>query len=130
VVPSDGTTSFSLWDVADPETLLQWLGDNLGGDCITQLHEVQEDFTWGLSLELARMRAAERVSWLACGIWRLLCSTMPLASAARGDLHASLTWPARPAAPVLLCRSWTAACQPSACLVRPRARRLVCWRQA
>lgn len=40
VVPSDGTTSVSLWDTLDPGALQQWLNENLGGDCTTQLHEV------------------------------------------------------------------------------------------
>jgi hypothetical protein len=30
------------------------------------LLQVQEDFTWGLSLELARMRATEKVSSSCC----------------------------------------------------------------
>eukprot|EP00879_Flechtneria_rotunda_P001693 GHRR01001854.1.p1 GENE.GHRR01001854.1~~GHRR01001854.1.p1 ORF type:complete len:288 (+),score=133.51 GHRR01001854.1:102-965(+) len=60
VIPSDGVTSVSLWDTTDSAALQEWLADNLG-DCSTDLHEVQEDFTYGLSLELARMRAAEKV---------------------------------------------------------------------
>lgn len=61
VLPSDGETSISMWDTQDPQSLHEWLNDNLGADCTTTLHEVQEDFTWGLSLDLARMRAADRV---------------------------------------------------------------------
>ncbi|KAF6261745.1 hypothetical protein COO60DRAFT_734763 [Scenedesmus sp. NREL 46B-D3] len=62
VVPSDGITSVSMWDTVDPAGLQEWLTENLGSDCRTELHEVQEDFTWGLSLELARMRATEKVT--------------------------------------------------------------------
>eukprot|EP00775_Hariotina_reticulata_P013239 gene13239-13369_t len=85
VLPSDGVTSVSLWDTEDPTGLQDWLNENLGGDCTTELHEnwklfqmhfwaskcvsglpnafqVQEDFTFGLSLELARVRAAEKVA--------------------------------------------------------------------
>ncbi|WIA40123.1 hypothetical protein OEZ86_013525 [Tetradesmus obliquus] len=62
VIPSDGITSVSLWDTADPASLQEWLAENLGSDCRSELHEVQEDFTWGMSLELARMRATEKVT--------------------------------------------------------------------
>jgi hypothetical protein len=37
VIPSDGLTSVSLWDTTDPEALRQWLDENLGSDCITQV---------------------------------------------------------------------------------------------
>lgn len=41
VLPSDGETSVSLWDTQDSQALLEWLQDNLGGDCTTVLHEVR-----------------------------------------------------------------------------------------
>lgn len=40
VLPSDGVTSASLWDTDDPAGLQEWLNENLGGDCTTELHEV------------------------------------------------------------------------------------------
>jgi hypothetical protein len=40
VVPSDGLTSVSLWDTVDPAGLQEWLAENLGSDCRTELHEV------------------------------------------------------------------------------------------
>ncbi|KAI8471681.1 MAG: hypothetical protein J3K34DRAFT_506016 [Monoraphidium minutum] len=62
VIPSDGLTSVSLWDTSSPEVLRQWLDENLGGDCISQVLEVQEEFTFGCALELARSRGADRVA--------------------------------------------------------------------
>jgi hypothetical protein len=40
-VPSDGITSVSLWDTVDPAGLQEWLAENLGSDCRTELHEVR-----------------------------------------------------------------------------------------
>jgi hypothetical protein len=65
VLPSNGENSISLWDTQDPQALHEWLNDNLGADCTTVLSEVQEDFCFGLSLDLARMRAADKV----CSVW-------------------------------------------------------------
>lgn len=62
VVPSDGLVSVSLWDTADPNALKEWLEENLGSDCISHVCEVQEEFTYGVSLELARARGADRVA--------------------------------------------------------------------
>eukprot|EP00877_Chromochloris_zofingiensis_P013878 jgi/Chrzof1/8744/Cz03g22220.t1 len=61
VVPSDGNISISLWDVEDIAALKEWLDENLGTDCVSEIFEVQEEFTYGLSLELVRARAAEKV---------------------------------------------------------------------
>ncbi|GBF87757.1 hypothetical protein Rsub_00468 [Raphidocelis subcapitata] len=62
VIPTDGLISVSLWDVADPDALKAWLDENLGSDCINQVSEVQEEFTFGVALELARQRGADRVA--------------------------------------------------------------------
>lgn len=88
VLPSDGETSLSLWDTQDPQGLHEWLSDNLGSDCTTVLHEVQEDFTYGLSLDLARMRAADRV---ADGGMKLTGALGETTSKAAGVLAAGVT---------------------------------------
>lgn len=62
VLPSGGLISVSLWDVDDPESLKAWLDENLGQDCANEVNEVQEAFTFGVALELARARAAEKMT--------------------------------------------------------------------
>lgn len=65
IVPSDGLTSVSLWDLApttDAAQLKEWLDNNLGGDGTSEVHGVAEDFTYGVMLEVGRVRAAERVA--------------------------------------------------------------------
>jgi hypothetical protein len=60
IIPSDGRESVSLWDAAAAAPLQAWLSSNLGPDAIVQVYGVEEDFCVGVSLELARARAAER----------------------------------------------------------------------
>lgn len=37
VLPSDGLISVSLWDTTDADALKNWLDENLGSDCISQV---------------------------------------------------------------------------------------------
>lgn len=62
VLPTSSTVSVSLWDAPSPEVLLTWLNENLQYDATHDVHEVQEEFIWGLSFELARVRAADKVA--------------------------------------------------------------------
>jgi len=62
IIPSAGLTSFSLWDCEDPAVLKAWLDENLGVDCQTELAEVEEEFTYGIAMELASARATEKVA--------------------------------------------------------------------
>jgi hypothetical protein len=39
VVPSDGLISVSLWDTQDPDALKEWLDENLGGDCVSEISQ-------------------------------------------------------------------------------------------
>jgi hypothetical protein len=67
VIPSGGLQSISLWDIPDTlealDALKSWLDSSLGNDCTSEVSEVPEDFTYGLSIELARVRAGDQVSW-------------------------------------------------------------------
>lgn len=87
VLPSDGENSISLWDTQDPQALHEWLNDNLGADCTTVLSEVQEDFCFGLSLDLARMRAADKV----CSVWGRGWQGLQVAALCIGGSPASLS---------------------------------------
>eukprot|EP00884_Botryococcus_braunii_P019910 jgi/Botrbrau1/6602/Bobra.0189s0029.1 len=62
VFPTNGLRSTSLWDVSDLETLQSWLDEFLEVDCTNEVHAVQEDFAYGISAELTRMRTAEKVN--------------------------------------------------------------------
>lgn len=62
VLPTSGLQSTSLWDAPCIEALQVWLDENLGVDCKSEVFEVQEDFTYGVSLELARVRAGEKIA--------------------------------------------------------------------
>eukprot|EP01026_Neomeris_dumetosa_P024148 TRINITY_DN201_c0_g1_i4.p1 TRINITY_DN201_c0_g1~~TRINITY_DN201_c0_g1_i4.p1 ORF type:complete len:236 (-),score=34.47 TRINITY_DN201_c0_g1_i4:310-1017(-) len=62
VLPTTGQTSISVWDVPSVETLQMWLDGVLGSYCKNEVIEVQEDFVYGLSVELARQRTTEKVS--------------------------------------------------------------------
>ncbi|EIE19408.1 hypothetical protein COCSUDRAFT_67882 [Coccomyxa subellipsoidea C-169] len=62
VFPTSGLRSTSLWDTTDIETLQLWLDEFLDADCTNEVFEVQEDFAFGISAELTRLRTAEKVS--------------------------------------------------------------------
>eukprot|EP00667_Euglena_gracilis_P027525 EG_transcript_34130 len=62
LVPTSGTESTSIWDVPDLESLQAWLDENLSDDATHSLYPVQEDFTYGLALELTKARNAEIVA--------------------------------------------------------------------
>jgi hypothetical protein len=77
VIPSGGLQSVSLWDIPDTlealDSLKEWLDSNLGNDCASEVSEVPEDFTYGLSVELARVRASDQVRRMDI---RLHCLTL------------------------------------------------------
>lgn len=60
VFPTSGSKSVSVWEAPSMDELKAWLDQNLGSDCTSEVSELQEDFTYGISVELARARAAER----------------------------------------------------------------------
>jgi hypothetical protein len=62
VFPTNGTRSTSLWDAPDVSSLQEWLDEFLDADCNSEVHQVQEQFAYGISAELSRIRATERVS--------------------------------------------------------------------
>eukprot|EP01024_Parvocaulis_polyphysoides_P028590 TRINITY_DN2581_c1_g2_i3.p2 TRINITY_DN2581_c1_g2~~TRINITY_DN2581_c1_g2_i3.p2 ORF type:complete len:283 (+),score=66.33 TRINITY_DN2581_c1_g2_i3:122-850(+) len=62
VLPTAGQVCVSVWDSPTVETLQMWLDGVLGSYCKTEAIEVQEDFAYGLSVELARVRATEKIS--------------------------------------------------------------------
>lgn len=62
VFPTSGLRSTSLWDAPSIETLQIWLDEFLDVDCTNEVFEVQEDFTFGISAELTRLRTTERVT--------------------------------------------------------------------
>ncbi|KAL3150214.1 hypothetical protein ABBQ32_000073 [Trebouxia sp. C0010 RCD-2024] len=62
VLPSSGNRSVSLWDVPDKETLQTWLDEFLDVDCSNEVSEVHEEFSYGVSEQLLRARAAEQVA--------------------------------------------------------------------
>lgn len=62
VIPTSGLQSISLWDAPDVESLKEWLDANLSNDCQSEVSEVQEEFSYGLAVELARVRTADKVA--------------------------------------------------------------------
>eukprot|EP01023_Acetabularia_acetabulum_P033364 TRINITY_DN3122_c0_g1_i1.p2 TRINITY_DN3122_c0_g1~~TRINITY_DN3122_c0_g1_i1.p2 ORF type:complete len:252 (+),score=57.76 TRINITY_DN3122_c0_g1_i1:481-1236(+) len=62
VLPTAGQVCMSVWDSPSVETLQMWLDGVLGSYCKTEAIEVQEDFAYGLSVELARVRTTEKIS--------------------------------------------------------------------
>eukprot|EP00213_Chloropicon_mariensis_P005113 CAMPEP_0197472196 /NCGR_PEP_ID=MMETSP1309-20131121/3383_1 /TAXON_ID=464262 /ORGANISM="Genus nov. species nov., Strain RCC998" /LENGTH=317 /DNA_ID=CAMNT_0043010585 /DNA_START=95 /DNA_END=1044 /DNA_ORIENTATION=+ len=62
LIPTSGTTSVSVWDATDIPTLQTWLDETLSEYCTTQCFEAVEEFSHGLSVELARLRVSENVS--------------------------------------------------------------------
>jgi len=62
VFPTSGTRSTSLWDAPDITSLQEWLDEFLDADCNSEVHQVQEQFAFGISAELSRIRATERVT--------------------------------------------------------------------
>jgi len=64
VLPS-GRVSISVWDAPSLETLQTWLDEALASQepgLVNKVYEVQEDFSYGMAFELARLRAAEKVA--------------------------------------------------------------------
>mmetsp|Transcript_18383 Transcript_18383/g.33477 ORF Transcript_18383/g.33477 Transcript_18383/m.33477 type:complete len:270 (-) Transcript_18383:637-1446(-) len=61
IVPTSGTTSISLWDAPDPEYVKSWCDLNVNLDCTHEVFQAMEDFSFGLSLQLAKARAAEKI---------------------------------------------------------------------
>ena len=62
LIPTSGTVSVSMWDATDCETLQSWLDETLSEYCKTSCFEAVEEFSQGLSVELARLRVSENVS--------------------------------------------------------------------
>ncbi|KAK9822598.1 hypothetical protein WJX74_009241 [Apatococcus lobatus] len=62
VIPTSGNQSTSMWDVPSIDELQEWLGSVCGGECASEIYEVQEDFAYGISTELTRVRTADRVA--------------------------------------------------------------------
>eukprot|EP00798_Chlamydomonas_sp_ICE-L_P014214 gene14214-20184_t len=62
VMAPSGKVCISMWDAPSCEAVQDWLDENLSMDpgCTSTCHEVEEGFSIGLSLELARVRAAEK----------------------------------------------------------------------
>ncbi|KAJ9514085.1 hypothetical protein QJQ45_002197 [Haematococcus lacustris] len=54
--------SISLWDAPGEQELLLWLEDALDQEIRHEVHEVQEEFCWGYTLELTRLRTADKVA--------------------------------------------------------------------
>ena len=51
-------------DATDLEVLQLWLDEFLDAECTNEVFEVQEQFAFGISAELTRLRTAEKVSAL------------------------------------------------------------------
>ena len=51
-------------DATDLEVLQLWLDEFLDAECTNEVFEVQEQFAFGISAELTRLRTAEKVSKL------------------------------------------------------------------
>ena len=49
-------------DATDLEVLQLWLDEFLDAECTNEVFEVQEQFAFGISAELTRLRTAEKVS--------------------------------------------------------------------
>ncbi|CAL5221216.1 g3366 [Coccomyxa viridis] len=62
VFPTSGLRSTSLWDATDLEVLQLWLDEFLDAECTNEVFEVQEQFAFGISAELTRLRTAEKVT--------------------------------------------------------------------
>jgi len=62
LIPTSGKAATSLWDVPDVAALQSWLDENLSDDATHSCYAVQEDFTFGLTMELSRARNTEAVS--------------------------------------------------------------------
>ncbi|KAJ9514637.1 hypothetical protein QJQ45_028339 [Haematococcus lacustris] len=60
VIPCE-KVSISLWDAPGEQELLLWLEDALDQEIRHEVHEVQEEFCWGYTLELTRLRTADKV---------------------------------------------------------------------
>ncbi|GFH32129.1 uncharacterized protein HaLaN_31297, partial [Haematococcus lacustris] len=54
----------SLWDAPGEQELLLWLEDALDQEIRHEVHEVQEEFCWGYTLELTRLRTADKLEAL------------------------------------------------------------------
>ena len=48
-------------DATDLEVLQLWLDEFLDAECTNEVFEVQEQFAFGISAELTRLRTAEKV---------------------------------------------------------------------
>ncbi|KAK9803160.1 hypothetical protein WJX72_006101 [[Myrmecia] bisecta] len=62
VHPTSGLRSTSLWDVPSVAALQEWLDEFLDVDCQNEVFEIQEEFAYGISVDLSRARTAEMVS--------------------------------------------------------------------
>eukprot|EP01025_Chloroclados_australasicus_P030815 TRINITY_DN30_c0_g1_i2.p2 TRINITY_DN30_c0_g1~~TRINITY_DN30_c0_g1_i2.p2 ORF type:complete len:312 (+),score=42.26 TRINITY_DN30_c0_g1_i2:120-938(+) len=62
VLPTAGQTCVSVWDAPAVETLQMWLDGILGSYCKTEAIEIQEDFAYGLAVELTRVRTTEKIN--------------------------------------------------------------------
>ncbi|GMH39444.1 hypothetical protein BSKO_07342 [Bryopsis sp. KO-2023] len=61
IVPTSGTSSFSMWDVTEASLLEHWLQANLDQGVKHEIIEVVEDFAFGISSMLSQARAAEKM---------------------------------------------------------------------
>ncbi|GAB4815689.1 hypothetical protein N2152v2_002735 [Parachlorella kessleri] len=82
VVPTSGSRSTSLWDVDEPEALLQWLNDNVNVEVTHEVFEVQEEFAIGVMGEVNRARTAEKVAAGARDLGERTASTVGKAASA------------------------------------------------
>ena len=59
-------------DATDLEVLQLWLDEFLDAECTNEVFEVQEQFAFGISAELTRLRTAEKVRALTPSSFALI----------------------------------------------------------
>eukprot|EP00993_Chasmostoma_nieuportense_P004021 NODE_4705_length_752_cov_23.041600_g4545_i0.p1 GENE.NODE_4705_length_752_cov_23.041600_g4545_i0~~NODE_4705_length_752_cov_23.041600_g4545_i0.p1 ORF type:complete len:210 (-),score=46.84 NODE_4705_length_752_cov_23.041600_g4545_i0:67-696(-) len=62
--PTSGVTSVSVWDAPAIGPLQAWVEETIQ-DCEHQFFTAQEEFTYGVAMELARVRSADALSMTA-----------------------------------------------------------------
>ena len=66
IVPTSGLQSTSLWDVSTVEELQEWLEENLMDDATHTCHVVQEEFAFGIAMELSKYDSVS-AGWMCVG---------------------------------------------------------------
>lgn len=61
IIPTSGTSSFSMWDATEGSLLKHWLEANLDQGVQHEIVEVVEDFAYGISGMLSQARTSEKM---------------------------------------------------------------------